>query len=249
MSGPAELTLSWQWQESPQQPVHELDATWAELRIAVGAEAITLVHLPSTGVYRTHITVPLYPLAEWIAFNWWSLTSDCRPGTQISQLRGSYRNGIGDARGPWWTRSRRHTLRNVGDGFHWPDVLFYSEGAQTRIVWMPDTADYPRQEARFVGRGNTTVPSQALESTLVDFVDAVVTRLEKQGITDTPLAEEWSAVRAASEEEAMFCRRAAQLGLDPYGDAERFPPTSSQPSGCCRPTWRTTSSTVSSRGI
>jgi hypothetical protein len=220
MSALPEFDLTWQWCAAPASRSAELDATWAQLRIAVGADPVTLVHEPATGTYREHITVALYPLAEWIAYNWWSLIADARPGTQISQLRGAYRNGVGDQRGSWWVRSRRHTMRAAGDGFRWPDVLFVSEGMLTRVVWMPDSGTDPRQDMRFTGRGNATVPSTALERTLTKFVDAVVARLTEQGVTGTPLADEWGAVRGASNAEAAFCRRAAQLGLDPYRDAD-----------------------------
>jgi hypothetical protein len=219
-----EFELSWHWRPAPEgtgdQPP-EFAATWAELRMAVGADPVTLVHQPDRGTLRDHVVVALYPLAEWVVFNWWSLTADARPGTQISQLRGAYRNGVGDARGPWWVRSRRHVLRAAGDGFWWPDVLFVPEGRQTRVVWMPDSATVPRQADRYTGRGNVTVPSAALERTLAGFVDGVAARLAERGITSTPLQAEWDAVRGAGPEAAGL-RAAAQLGLDPYTDAAAY---------------------------
>jgi hypothetical protein len=214
-----EFSLEWAWRTGPPVSSPELRATWAELSIAVGPETVTLVHEPQTQTFRNYITGSLYPLAEWIAFNWWSLQADARPGTQISQLRFSYRNGVGDARGSWWVRSRRHILRAACDGFRWPDVLFVPEGRQTRIVWMPDTSTDSRPGNRYASRGNVLVGSDAFTTTLAAFVDGVTSRLTELGISDTPLQEEWTAVREADDEETAFCATAARLGLDPYSGA------------------------------
>ncbi|ONI76204.1 hypothetical protein ALI144C_36640 [Actinosynnema sp. ALI-1.44] len=216
-----EFALSWTWGAAPPDQCAEFTATWASLRISVGEQVLSLAVDPDTSASRTHIEVPLYSLAEWVAFNWWSLTADLRPGTQISQLRFAYRNGVGDQRGPWWVRSRRHVLRAAGDGFWWPDVLFYSEGRETRVVWMPDNETPPRSPYRFVGRGNPTVSTAAFHRTLAEFVDAVVARLDEQGVTDTPLHTEWAAVRGAGDAETALFQKVAALGLDPYTESER----------------------------
>ncbi|MEU3752594.1 hypothetical protein AB0H17_07445 [Streptomyces olivoreticuli] len=217
-----EFQLQWNWLDAPDGGAGELRATWARLRIAVGAETVTLVQEPGQGTFREHTTGSLYPLAEWIAFNWWSLVADARPGTQISQLRFAYRHGVGDNRGSWWMRSRRHILRAACDGFRWPDMLFVPEGRETRIVWMPDMGPDVRPGNHFASRGNSCVESAAFTATLASFVDAVTERLTSRGITGTPLQEEWAAVRATDEDEAAFCRIAARLGLDPYAEAEPY---------------------------
>ncbi|MET9415881.1 hypothetical protein ABZY03_17215 [Streptomyces klenkii] len=217
-----EFQLQWNWREAPAGDPDELRATWADLRIAVGAETVTLIREPAAGRFREHVTGSLYPMAEWIAFNWWSLVADARPGTQISQLRFAYKYGVGDDRAAWWVRSRRHILRAACDGFRWPDMLFVPEGRETRIVWMPDMGPDVRPGEHFASRGNSCVESAAFTASLAAFVDAVADRLAGQGITGTPLQEEWAAVRSADEEEAAFCRIAARLGLDPYSEAEPY---------------------------
>jgi hypothetical protein len=35
---------------------------------------------------RRSVYVPLYPLAEWIAFNWWLLAANTRPATILARL-------------------------------------------------------------------------------------------------------------------------------------------------------------------
>lgn len=48
----------------------ELRSTWARLKAWLDDTCITLAEDVSTGSVRRSISVPLYPLAEWIAFNW-----------------------------------------------------------------------------------------------------------------------------------------------------------------------------------
>ena len=49
-----------------------------------------------------------------------------------------------------------------------------------------------------------------------DLVDRVVRRLLVLGIEGTFLQEECGGVQAADDDEAVFCKAAAGLGLDPY---------------------------------
>ncbi|MFE6871762.1 hypothetical protein ACFVFS_35120 [Kitasatospora sp. NPDC057692] len=220
MSTLPDVAFTWKWHEPSTVPADELTATWADLEITIGSETpLTTVEDPVAGTVRPYTTGSLYPLAEWIAFNWWSLLAEARPGTQISQLRFAYRNGVGDQRGSWWVRSRRHTLRAAGGGFRWPDAMIVPEGRQTRIVWMPDNVPAWRPGPRHVARGNTVVGSEALTEALRGFVDAVVARLADWGITGTPLQREWAELAATDPAEEAFCRAAARLGLDPYTEA------------------------------
>ena len=61
--------------------------------------------------------VPLYPLAEWIAFSWWQLFENSRPLTT---------DGID-----------QRSMRSVGDGFLWPDLAFMPAGESMRVSLYP----------------------------------------------------------------------------------------------------------------
>ena len=67
----------------------ELRATWARLTLRVG------------------INGPLYPLAEWLFFNWWSLTQEC--GDVNRQRHHDF--------------LQRHNLRGASEGYALPDFL------------------------------------------------------------------------------------------------------------------------------
>lgn len=220
----APFDLDWEWHPAPGADMlgdAEQRATWGHLTLLIGSDVVTLAGEPDRGTYRRYVAAPLYALAEWIAFNWWSLVADARPGTMISQLRFAYENGVGDDRGAWIMRSRRHIMRAAADGFRWPDLMIVPEGRQTRIVWEPDNAPHTAGTV-FLSRGNAVVETADFVDRISAFVDDVVRRLARYGISGTPLQEEWAAVRGTNAEEAAFCRLAAQLGLDPYTEADTY---------------------------
>jgi hypothetical protein len=92
----------------------ELRATWARLQVWVGDTCATLVEDLATGSVRRSIVVSLYPLAEWIAYNWWTIRFDGRE----DEFPG---------------HSRRRNFRSAGDGFNWPDLEIISAGGFRRL--------------------------------------------------------------------------------------------------------------------
>ncbi len=88
MSAAGGLRFRFDWEpviEAVRAP--ELRSTWARLEAWVGDTCITLVEDVSTGSIRRSISVPLYPLAEWMAFNWWSIAADGRESSRSAQRR------------------------------------------------------------------------------------------------------------------------------------------------------------------
>lgn len=110
----SELRFDVEWLPADDVASAELAATWARLAIRVGDASVTHVDVES-GAVRRSIFVPLYPLAEWIAYNWWFLRSHVRPSYLPSDfwtyqmLRPRRRR-----RGNDWLA--HHNLRGIGDG-------------------------------------------------------------------------------------------------------------------------------------
>src|SRR5438309_2067187 len=115
-SGP-ELRFEWEWEPAPAVKAPELRATWSRLELRVGDQCVTRVEDRESDSSRRSIFVPLYPLAEWIAYNWWLLKADARPQVHLTRRRSSGRAAPDAA-----SRFRRHTMREAGDGFLWPDL-------------------------------------------------------------------------------------------------------------------------------
>lgn len=138
-----------------------------------------------------NIDVPTYPLAEWIALNWWSALAPT-------------------------ARRDGHGLRllGAGDGFPWPDLTLRPGpgyvGASLRRL------DRDPFVVRFLSSVEAILDAESTAGELARFIDATVRRLDEAHITGTPLQDEWNAITATDEPERDFCLVAAALGFDPY---------------------------------
>lgn len=209
------LDFRFEWETVPGVRAPELHATWARLEIWVGGECASLLEERDAGAARRSVYGALYPLAEWIAFNWWLLCSHTRPGESTARRE---RSGSPLARGtPSWAH---HNIRAAGDGQAWPNLTLVPLGRTTHVQWRADPVGDPALPVRFLSHGDAELPSDATQATLGRLVDSVLARLSEQGVAETPLAKEWEAIRTADEDETAFCHAAARLGLDPYAVTE-----------------------------
>ncbi|WP_043603663.1 MULTISPECIES: hypothetical protein [Protofrankia] len=201
------IELRVEWLDAPGVCAPELAATWARYELWVDGRCVTQVEEPG-GTFRRSVYGSLYPLAEWIATNWWPLTGHIRP----SATRSAYWTWSNLRRYPWL---RQHNLRGAGDGMAWPDLTVVPEGAITRLVWAADE-DRALGPLRFASRGRALVRSDEAGKALAGIVQRVLDRLAESGVGKTPLSAEWADIGSADEEERDFCLAAARLGLDPY---------------------------------
>lgn len=214
-----DFKIRWEWEsaESVRTPEHR--ATWARIEIKVGSDCVTLVEDRGSGSSRRSIYCPLYPFAEWIAYNWWFLQAGTRPSSFLGQdgvLSASASRSL-----PAILRDR-HSIRSSGDGFAWPDLLIVPDNDETRLVWGSGDEYSSRSPVKFLTRGDFRLRSEQVRTELELLVTETLTRLAEQGITGTVLEKEWAAIQQADEEEIEYCRAAARLGLDPYSDAESY---------------------------
>jgi hypothetical protein len=210
VADPRGLRIEVEWVSGDGVATPELAATWSRLAIWIGERCATLVGDPKSGV-RQSIYTSAYPLAEWIAYNWWQLRHEIRVSATSSQ---SWTwSSVGS--NPWL---RRHNFRAAGGGMPWPDITVVPEGAASRVIWRSG-AGLARQSIRFLEGGDVYLSSQAVATELARFVTEVVDRLDDVGVS-TPLTKEWRALSELDEEEADFARAAARLGLDPFAMAE-----------------------------
>lgn len=176
----------------------ELAATWASLRIRVGDSTVTRVLDERARTVRDFLYVPVYPLAEWLATNWWFLTRE---------LENPAKRGSPDFQ-------RRHSLGASREGYAFPDLEVVSTGERTRLAWKSGLSPWTGIE--FLHHGEAWVDSAGFRESCAGLMDRVIRRLESFQIDGTLLQEEWTAIQAADEEEAEFCAATAGLGWDPY---------------------------------
>lgn len=189
------LRFEWEWESAPEVRTPELRATWASLQIDVGEVAATLVEDRSsrTGL-RRRINVPIYPLAEWVAYGWWSLTSPT-PSGQVG-----------------------FRFADAGDGFPWPDLTLRSGPGY--VLAELQRADRALESIRFLSATELLISPVAVESELRRLIEETIQQLDDSGVAETPLKEEWAAIASADDEVVAFCRTAAAFGLDPYDLSE-----------------------------
>jgi len=192
------LRIEFEWQDPAGAKSKELRATWASLSILVGDQRVTELLDNRTRSVRTSAFLPLFPLAEWIADNWWFLHAEVAgPRTEKSI-----------------EYDRRHNIRWAREGFVLPSLRFVPLGEHIALHWLP--SEIPDAAIRFLSAGNALIRIRDFSDRLREFVNAVVTRLDDSGVTDTTLHEQWTEIIRTESDEEAFCHAAARLGSDPY---------------------------------
>lgn len=176
----------------------ELAATFASLCIDVGRRSLTTVFDERARTVRNRIFVPLYPVAEWLAANWWFVAFEHENTTKSAH--------------PAFIR--RHSLGTGTDGYAMPDLTIFPYGGRTQLRWGELQPAHTRTV--FWSSGSVVVDREQFMHDCATFIDAVVTRLFEHGIHSTFLQDEWAAIQAMDEQESSFCEMAAGLGWDPY---------------------------------
>lgn len=193
---PLEFRIEWQRPEGARG--EELRATWASLQILVNGEPVTELLDRDNGACRSHVFLPLYPLAEWIANHWWNLESETDHGDVWQQS----------------AFDQRHDLRWAREGFALPSLKFVTLGESVEVQWRPRSV--AGAGIQFVADGRTLLSLSSVRLELRRFVELVIRRLDDVGVSGTTLHETWRAIQASDLNELEFCRAAARLGADPY---------------------------------
>src|SRR5260370_9459984 len=160
------------------------------------------------GTFRRCVYGSLYPLAEWIAANWWILLHHMRP-TAVETRYWTWSNVRNY---PWLDQ---HNLRGAGDGMAWPNLTLVIDGSVAHMRWVSDLS-YAYRPIRFASDGVAFAPADEVAEGLATIVGHVLERLSEEGLTKTRLADEWNEIARTDNEEREFCVIAAKLGLDPY---------------------------------
>ncbi len=197
-----DLRFEFDWEDPLGAQGEELRATFARLRVSVNGEAVTRVLAEGARTVREHVSVPLYPLAEWLATHWWILCHEW--GTPERSLRPEFRS--------------RHSLIAAREGYSLPQLSFQSQGEVVRLEW--EAGRLPHHRVEFLSRGHAYLALATFQQTIAEFLETVVARLEELGVGPTLLAEEWAAIVDMDPEEQEYCKAAAALGFDPFAIGE-----------------------------
>lgn len=186
------LRFKWDWEPEPRVRLAELAATWCRLTVDLDETPVTLVERrDGSGGPRHGLDVPLYPLAEFLAINWWRLSA----GSHLPGDRGV-------------------RFVEAAAGFAWPDLTLRSDRG---LIWATlRQRDKAPEHVRFLTQAETVLEADAVLSAAADLIEGTVRRLEDTGVTGTLLQEEWASIQEADPDERDYCLVAAAWGLDPY---------------------------------
>ncbi|MCF8004638.1 MAG: hypothetical protein K9L32_10620 [Chromatiaceae bacterium] len=140
-----------------------------------------------------------YPLAEWLAWNWWRLTEESKPA-QIT---------------PDWRFA--HQLDSVGAGYIWPNLSIYSDRARTALIAKPS---HPQGQASYRSTADETLilPTPHVSQAIAHFIEQMRERLRASGIgEDTNLDALWQRLQQERQDpqQSLHRRLEALLGYDP----------------------------------
>jgi hypothetical protein len=137
-----------------------------------------------------------YHLAEWLTWNWW-------------RLRWEPRSRVAD-----WEFA--HRLSSIGGGYIWPNITIFSDGQRTALIAKP-TLEQPQTPFRYIADAAAIIPATEFESELDRFIEAVIERLDLEGVEETNLHTLWNSLsnERRTPEEARKKKLEALLGYDP----------------------------------
>ena len=189
-----------EWVDAAPSPDCAARHTMAALSVEAGGLSVTSVRDRRSQVYRDHVVVPLFNLAEWLVNNWWHLWYEI--GDTVQQKPGF---------------EQRHSLAFAGDGFVLPQLTMVQSSGRMHLRW---TRWAPRHASiEFVDEDETFVSRADLETEFRTIVEAVVERLRSMDAgspASVSLVEAWDAINSLDPEEEEFSGAAALLGIDPF---------------------------------
>lgn len=187
------------WQNSPikknQDPA---SSTWAQFALQVGDETITDHNDWLAYSSNENVFLPLYYLAEWLVLNWWFIRYEALVPDSPFQSDFQF----------------RHNIKFARSGFSLPNLLIQPQGSITFLKW--ESSVLKNHKCKFFNHGYAFVDSQQFEDEITNLIDAVILRLESNGVENTLLQSEWEALQNTESDEREFCIAAAESGIDPY---------------------------------
>ena len=180
----------------------EVRAATGNLRIVAGEGdgrvVVTEVEDKLAQTVRSHIRVPVVPLAEWLLMNWWRLRWEGRP--QEPSLA-------------WY---EAHQLSAISGEDPWPPLEISSDGEFVNLHMEAVSGPVPAT-IRYLQSVNLEVTATAFEAAVERLVDCVEGRLGATGTDYSDLTELRKELREErkSPSTARACRWQARAGFDP----------------------------------
>ncbi len=171
--------------------------TFARISMRCADVTLTEVNDRLARTTRSSIRASAYPLALWLASNWWRILWESRTEDELE-----------------W--SLAHRMGSAGRGYVWPDVELSGDG---QMVTIHARRRQPRhwEPIAYLGDCRSEVTSDEFEAAASRFVTMVLDRLDQFGHGESDLRRCWSDVLAGRTPGDHCDRRRleALLGFDP----------------------------------
>lgn len=199
-----------EWEDAPGVAIPIFARTWARLEFRLGSQPLTRFLSEKSGSVRDGVYVSVFPLAQWLVSNWWTILNEGLRSPAAIDAGGRRRDRI---HAHWL---RRHNLLSCRQGMAYPDLTLFREDDQLSAIWVADPGRVTT-DGRFLDSGSVRIPMRQAEASLRRFVCSVVERVEDLADEDVVnLIETWRAIDQADADERILCGRMALIGLDPY---------------------------------
>ncbi len=177
-------------------------ATLSELGISFDKHLLTETPEDITDRFREGPFLPVYPLADWLAWNWWRLLWEPFRRFPVKEL---------PKRVDW---EAAHYVSSLRGGWLWPDILIRSDGYRVALDVHSSKATHESDRTFIVSTGT-------FEGCVDDFVGRVLDRLGKHSLEGTDLHSTWRDLSEEREDPdlSLYRRFEAYLGCDP-GEAQ-----------------------------
>ena len=145
-----------------------------------------------------------YPIAQWLAWNWWRLRWE-------PPMPRSARQRFADS----WAMS--HMPSTIGSGYCWPDITITSDGISTELACRAWT-DTAHATFRYLSQERTeVVPTSAFDSAVDAFIESVLELLPGRDRADDSLRTLWAEILQERQDPVVerFRRMEARIGTDP----------------------------------
>ncbi len=187
-----ELTADW---EALTEGSPEEVACFAQVRIAMNGVLLSEGHDPFVGRVRKASLLSAYPLAEWLAWNWWRLRWEP------------------SGRGQGWRFA--HAMATIGEGYVWPNLTIFPDGERVTISSRPSN---PADDfaVRYINEYVGAISAAEFEGGVGRFIEQVLGQLDAEGLHDTNLHRIWADLELERRdgELSRYRRLEAMLGHD-----------------------------------
>lgn len=201
------LRFDWEWLAYPELPPPEA-ATFAELTIRLNDKPATRLYDVQAQTVRDGLFAAAYPLALFLAENWWRIRWE--PAPEKCAMRAK----------PQWRLA--HSIAAAGAGYVWPNITLYGDGEFVFVQVGPQGSQ--SSSVQFVSQHNGALPVEDFEAEVDRFMAGVLARLDARDLPDTELTHFWQEVQAERRdaEVSELRRLEAMAGYDPGEAPEEF---------------------------